>query len=124
MATAEIFYHMPDHPGVLQSFVWQKLDCAPVSLWITRLLDFWRCEIESPLHSGRVASAALNCPAELRYAGEEFRLHWQGSACDRLGHEHPRQPCRPATSGLQVAASAIKGDIPRHKRIRVEADLR
>jgi uncharacterized protein Usg len=26
MTTAEIIYHMPDHPGILQSFVWQKLD--------------------------------------------------------------------------------------------------
>ena len=25
MTTAEIIYHMPDHPGILQSFVWQKL---------------------------------------------------------------------------------------------------
>lgn len=29
LTTAEILYHMPDHPGMLQSFVWQKLDHAP-----------------------------------------------------------------------------------------------
>jgi hypothetical protein len=29
LTTAEILYHMPDHPSVLQSFVWQQLDLAP-----------------------------------------------------------------------------------------------
>ena len=29
MTTVEILYHMPDHPSVLQSFVWQNLDLAP-----------------------------------------------------------------------------------------------
>ena len=26
LTTAEILYHLPDHPGVLQTFIWQKLD--------------------------------------------------------------------------------------------------
>jgi len=75
LTTAEILYHMPDNPAVLQSFLWQKLDRAPVFPELTRFLDFWRREIEGPLHSVRVASAALIRPAELRYAGGEFRLH-------------------------------------------------
>lgn len=29
LTTAEIYYHMPDHPGLLQSFLWQTLDVAP-----------------------------------------------------------------------------------------------
>ena len=29
LTLAEIIYRMPDHPGVLQSFVWQTLDMAP-----------------------------------------------------------------------------------------------
>ena len=29
VTTAEILYHMPDHPKVLQSFLWQELDLAP-----------------------------------------------------------------------------------------------
>ena len=75
LTTAEILYHMPDHPGMLQSFVWQKLDRAPEFPELERFLAFWRREIEGPLHSVRVASAALVKPAELRYAGGEFRLH-------------------------------------------------
>jgi uncharacterized protein Usg len=29
LTTAEILYHLPDHPGLLQTFIWQKLDRAP-----------------------------------------------------------------------------------------------
>ncbi|MBR0642453.1 Usg-like family protein [Roseomonas hellenica] len=75
LTTAEILYHMPDHPAVLQSFVWQKLDRAPEFPELQRFLEFWRREIEGPLHSVRVASTALLRPAELRYADGELRLH-------------------------------------------------
>ena len=75
LTTAEILYHMPDHPGVLQTFVWQKIDRAPVFPELSRFLEFWRREIEGPLHSVRVASPALICPTELRYANGEFVLH-------------------------------------------------
>ncbi len=75
LTTAEILYRMPDHPGVLQAFVWQKLDRAPGFPELSRFLDFWRREIEGPLHSVRVASSALVRPAELRYANGRFTLH-------------------------------------------------
>jgi uncharacterized protein Usg len=75
LTTAEILYHMPDHPHVLQTFIWQKEDRAPGFPALTRFLEFWRREIEGPLHSVRVASAALISPAELRYANGVFRLH-------------------------------------------------
>ena len=29
LTTAEILYHLPDHPALLQSYVWQDLDIAP-----------------------------------------------------------------------------------------------
>jgi uncharacterized protein Usg len=75
LTTAEILYRMPDHPGVLQTFVWQRLDRAPAFPELSRFLDFWRREIEGPLHSVRVASSALVRPAELRYANGQFLLH-------------------------------------------------
>ena len=75
MTTAELLYHLPDHPHVLQSYVWQKIDHAPDFPELTRFLDFWRREIEGPLHSVRVASTALTRPAELRYANGVFTLH-------------------------------------------------
>ena len=40
MTTAEIIYHMPDHPGILQSFVWQKIDYPPEFPKLHKFLDF------------------------------------------------------------------------------------
>lgn len=75
LTTAEILYHLPDHPHLLQSFIWQKHDLAPRFPELGRFLDFWSREIAGPLHSVRVASTALTRPAELRYANGQFRLH-------------------------------------------------
>jgi uncharacterized protein Usg len=75
LTTAELLYHLPDHPHVLQSFIWQKLDRAPDFPELDRFLNFWQREIEGPIHSVRVASAALTRPAELRYANGVFTLH-------------------------------------------------
>jgi uncharacterized protein Usg len=75
LTTAELLYHLPDHPHVLQSFIWQKLDRAPDFPELDRFLAFWQREIDGPLHSVRVASTALTRPAELRYANGVFTLH-------------------------------------------------
>ncbi|MCA7117935.1 MAG: usg protein [Acidibrevibacterium sp.] len=75
LTTAEILYHMPDHPGVLQSFIWQDLDLAPRFPVLHRFLDFWRRDIEGRLHSVRVASAELVTPGEIRAVGHLLRLH-------------------------------------------------
>jgi uncharacterized protein Usg len=75
MTTAELLYHLPDHPHLLQAFVWQKVDLAPAFPELNRFLDFWRREIDGPLHSVRVASAALTRAAALRYANGVFTLH-------------------------------------------------
>jgi len=75
LTTAEILYHMPDHPGVLQTFVWQELDIAPDYPVLTRFLDFWQRSLDGKLHSVKVASQGLIAPAELRFAGAEMRLH-------------------------------------------------
>jgi len=75
LTTAEILYHLPDHPSVLQSFVWQNLDIAPEFPVLHRFLDFWVGNIEGRLHSVKVASAALITPGELRHANASFSLH-------------------------------------------------
>lgn len=75
LTTAEILYHLPDHPGLLQSFVWQKLDLAPRFPELHRFLDFWSHNIEGRLHSVRLASTGLIRPSELRNCAAELRLH-------------------------------------------------
>jgi len=68
LTTAEILYHLPDHPGVLQTFVWQELDLAPRYPVLRRFLDFWTREIDGRVHSVRVASTSVISVAEWRHA--------------------------------------------------------
>ena len=75
ITTAEILYHLPDHPALLQTYVWQDLDLAPRFPQLRRFLQFWTREIEGKLHSIRVASAAGLQPARLRYTDNLMTLH-------------------------------------------------
>ncbi|WP_297494559.1 usg protein [Acidocella sp.] len=67
LTTAEILYHLPDHPSVLQSFIWQELDLAPKFPVLHKFLDFWSQNIEGRLHSVRVGTATLITPGEWRH---------------------------------------------------------
>lgn len=75
LTTAEILYHMPDHPGLLQSFIWQELDIAPKFPVLNKFLHFWETTIDGKLHSVRVAARGLISDAELTLAAGEFSLH-------------------------------------------------
>lgn len=75
LTLAEILYHMPDHPDLLQSFIWQDMDIAPRYPVLRRFLDFWQREIDGKLHSVKIASNKLITPGELTHADAEFRLH-------------------------------------------------
>ncbi len=75
LTTAEILYHMPDHPSLLQSYIWQKLDIAPKFPELGKFLAFWEKEIEGKLHSVKVASAKLVVPAQFVYCKGELNIH-------------------------------------------------
>jgi uncharacterized protein Usg len=75
LTTAEILYHLPDHPGVLQTYVWQELDLAPAFPVLRHFLDFWHRELDGKLHSVRVASADLVTASEWRHPGAFLHLH-------------------------------------------------
>ena len=75
LTTASILYRMPDHQEVLQTFVWQEYDLAPLFPELRRFLDFWRRELDGPLHSVAVAHQRLISPGEIRAVSAEFRLH-------------------------------------------------
>ncbi len=75
LTTTEILYHMPDHPGLLQSFILQKLDQAPEYPVLRRFLTFWEREIDARIHSVRVASKGIISPVEMRFADGDFRVH-------------------------------------------------
>ena len=75
LTTAEIIYHLPDHPNVLQSYIWQDLDIAPRYPVLHKFLDFWAREIDGTLHSVRVGSARLIKPGTVGHADALLRLH-------------------------------------------------
>lgn len=75
LTTAEILYHLPDHPHLVQTFIWQELDLAPQFPVLRRFLDFWAHNIEGKLHSVKVGQAPLVAPPQLRYATTSFSLH-------------------------------------------------
>ncbi len=75
LTTADILYRLPDHPGILQSFIWQHHDLHPHFPELRKFLDFWARELEGALHSVRVAHTKLIKPAEFRAVDGEFRLH-------------------------------------------------
>ena len=75
LTTAHIFYRRPDHPWLLQSYVWQEYDLCPIFPELQRFLDFWREKLDGALHSVTVAHSGLIKPAELKSVGGLFRLN-------------------------------------------------
>jgi len=75
LTTAEILYHLPDHPGLLQSYVWQNLDQAPEFPVLKEFLAFWERRLDGRLHSVTVASTELVKPAQWRMVRDVQHLH-------------------------------------------------
>jgi uncharacterized protein Usg len=74
LTTAQILYHFPDYPSLLQTLVWQDYDLYPEFPKLRKYLDFWTAELDGPLHSVTVAHARLIRPAELKSVSGEFLL--------------------------------------------------
>lgn len=74
LTTAEIIYRLPDHPDLLQTFVWQDLDIAPRFPVLRRFLTYWERNLEGRLHTVRVSTTQLVRPAEFRYAASVLTL--------------------------------------------------
>lgn len=74
LTTAEIVYHLPDHPSLLQSYVWQDYDMAPRFPKLLKFLDFWTGNLEGKLHHVRVSHKRLIDPAEFRFLDGRFVL--------------------------------------------------
>ncbi|TKT82966.1 usg protein [Aquamicrobium sp. LC103] len=75
LTTAEILYRLPDHPGLLQTFIWQHYDLAPKFPALYGFLDFWQAKLDGPLHSVRYTHKRLISPSEWRNVSGELVLH-------------------------------------------------
>ena len=75
LTTAVIHYRMPDHPSLLQTYVWQDYDIHPRFPRLMQFLDFWSRNLDGKLYRVTVAHKKLVTEAELRLVGAEFALH-------------------------------------------------
>ncbi len=75
LTTANIFYRLPDHPRIIQSYIWQEYDLHPHFPQLKKFLDFWVKSLDGPLHGVTVAHTQLIKPAEMRLVDGEFRVH-------------------------------------------------
>jgi uncharacterized protein Usg len=74
LTTAKILYHYPDHPHLLQTFIWQDYDLAPGFPVMLKFLDFWRHSLDGPLHSVAYTHRRLIAPNEWRKVDGEIVL--------------------------------------------------
>lgn len=75
LLTAEILYYMPDHPSLLQTYIWQQLDIAPNFPELQQFLDYWQRNLEGKLHSVCVANVKILTPQDYRYFSGGFTVH-------------------------------------------------
>ena len=75
LTTAEIIYRLPDHPALLQTFIWQKFDLAPEFPELRKFLEFWSSNIEGKLHSVNVNQSSRTAANRLSYYKHSFAVH-------------------------------------------------
>ena len=75
LTTAEILYRLPDHPALLQSFIWQKFDLAPDFPELRKFLEFWSRSIEGRLHSVNVKQSSRTGANRVRHVKHQLTLH-------------------------------------------------
>lgn len=75
LTTAEILYHMPDHPDLLQTYIWQALDLAPKYPELHKFLTFWQHNLDGKLHSVRVANCEIIKSPHVRMASTQLIMH-------------------------------------------------
>lgn len=73
LVTAEIIYRMPDHPAILQTFIWQRLDELPDFPRLHDFLVFWSRSIEGKLYSVSIRYSGRQVP-EFKYFDAKHML--------------------------------------------------
>ena len=65
----------PDYGHVLNTFIWQDYDLAPDHPRLFEFIDFWKSEIDGPLHSVRFTHRKMISPGEWHHVVGEFPVH-------------------------------------------------
>jgi Usg protein, probable subunit of phosphoribosylanthranilate isomerase len=74
ITTAQIYYHMPDHPDLVNWFLWQEYDHPPKLPRLHGFLKWWDANLDGKLHSVRVCVRGVIQPTDLTHLEQEFRL--------------------------------------------------
>lgn len=74
LTTAEITYRLPDHPALLQQYIWQDLDLPPRFPTLRKFLRFWEANLEGRLFAVRIAATGI-VGAASTWLASELRLH-------------------------------------------------
>jgi len=75
LTTAEILYRLPDHPSLLQTFVWQDYDLHPLFPKLKGFLEFWEAKLDGKLYRVRIMHSKLIRPSEIKLVDGQFRLN-------------------------------------------------
>ena len=75
LTTAEILYHLPEDPDMLQTYVWQSLDRIPDFPKLNEFLSLWEDSRDGELHSVRIAIVGEPRPPEWQYSNALLTLH-------------------------------------------------
>lgn len=75
LTTAEILYRLPDHPALIQTYIWQDLDLHPRFPKLRGFLDFWEANLDGPLYKVTVSHRELISPAQVRLLSADYRLN-------------------------------------------------
>ncbi|MDX2159375.1 MAG: hypothetical protein SFW09_22950 [Hyphomicrobiaceae bacterium] len=75
LTTAEILYRLPDHPSLLQSYLWQDYDLAPRFPKLQRFLEFWTGNLDGGLYRVRIAHSRLIEPREMQYVAGQLSIN-------------------------------------------------
>ncbi len=75
LTTAEIIYHLPDYPSLLQSFIWQEFDLPPRFPKLNSFLDFWLQNIDAKIKTVRVATAGNLTANSFSLSQACFEIH-------------------------------------------------
>ena len=75
LTTANIFYHLPDHPSLLQEYIWQDYDKNPDFPVLNKFLNFWESELDGRLHSVSVESCEIIKPSDFHNISLELTIN-------------------------------------------------
>lgn len=68
LTTAEILYHLPDYPDLVQRYLWQSLDRIPDFPKLNSFLCRWDQTREGKLDSVRIDYVGLDEPSPWAFA--------------------------------------------------------